>query len=265
MTNNYCSNCGAKISEQTKFCPECGVRSIQSHQKSKPILDSNEDDDLLNGKQKFSWIKMIVFASIIVVGAFLLVDISKESNSKPIIQSKNHAENYTTNKEKVNNLNQIKEKSQFTSPQKIVTLFYDGINLFDFKKQKGFEVYVTIDMLLDSTHTRFVDSSSFIKRKVEFFDSVIIYPQYQAIKFYKKVGPLSNDWNYIYNKVSTLIGQKEKYIRDNIADYNDKNLSNTIWQGRASLGRTWFYENYWIALDYDYQGIELHTFPNFED
>jgi predicted RNA-binding Zn-ribbon protein involved in translation (DUF1610 family) len=262
MAKNYCSNCGAKVDQTTNYCPSCGKSFDQTVRQR--YLDVSE-----KSRKKASTTNGILILLPFVIFAVAIFYGSKKNNEDRERREQRNEINKKTEinesqvKTHTNNINLsvdtyiAEQNSQSNKSKQIDSLKYDGINLFNYNRQKGFEVYVSTDIIMDGTYTRIKDSSQFIRRNLEFFDSVIISPKFNSMKFYKKEGPLSNDWDYIYDKIYSLIGKEETLIRDEIPDYNDKNLSNTIWQGRASLGRTWHVENYLLALDYHYWGIEL--------
>ncbi len=78
----YCSNCGAEINDEMKFCPNCG-KEIQKAKEEKNDNSENEDNDnsIFTSKPKFaSGCAFIVF--VVIIALIILAGIAPNEGIK---------------------------------------------------------------------------------------------------------------------------------------------------------------------------------------
>lgn len=73
IENNFCSNCGTKLQENSNFCPKCGkdVRVNDQQEKEEIFFSDYNKNDTYNKENKFS--KLVGHGAVVLVTIFLLL------------------------------------------------------------------------------------------------------------------------------------------------------------------------------------------------
>lgn len=151
MEINYCTKCGSKIDHITNYCLNCGISYDQT--------DRSRYVDVSGKKKepKINWIKIFVLSSIIVVGAFLLVDKSEESNSP--------SNNSIPNEKIITNKNNIKDKYSSLNDDEKFGVVIDLAKKKDYKSANDLFMLIN-ENKLERFQNRYEEISRILKYRV---------------------------------------------------------------------------------------------------
>ena len=67
----FCKNCGAKLDDNAKFCPSCGIQILQNATSSKPAKDYQKAAAQRTAKKKKGCSPIVAIILLVFVGALI--------------------------------------------------------------------------------------------------------------------------------------------------------------------------------------------------
>lgn len=259
-----CKNCGAKINDETKICPDCGAYCREEEGyvllSQNDIMDDFYTDDVKSeSKKKRSTVIIVIFIvlAIIAAGAFYYLNYIKNNADKPELS-------FTSGSGMIND---DEEVIYVQIPNNSKIEFIHGVSLYDYDKNeknhsnekaitKDYQYTKSID---DSFRTIFFDVDDFNLKKdkqysytfemnFSFYGSEAIYTYEQTVEF---KGEITNDASDIVFDHSLDKAIEESTTNYTAVDDTTKDETTANSMNTSNVNVDYIYDGYWFTQPYN--------------